>query len=82
MQHPAPRTCDICDEVIPRGTPYRAGYTIPDALAEALSPDPTRRPTYTLTPDGLVRFELCLRSWGEMGERGALLLDEEVDPLQ
>lgn len=82
MRHADTHSCDTCDEVMPRGTPYRVGYTTPDALAEALPPDPSRHPTYITTKDGRVRFELCLRCRREMGERGALLREEEVDPLQ
>lgn len=53
------RTCDTCDTVIPRGTPYRSGWTTVDALVELLAGDPRTCPGYEREPDGRVRFDLC-----------------------
>ncbi len=59
LQHDQ-RFCDVCAEPIPRGTPYRCGYTIPEAVA-AWFDDARFLPTFTQEPDGTVRFDVCGR---------------------
>ena len=79
MGHTAPtRRCDICDAVIPRGTPYRIGHTTPDAVDDAFADaEPAARVTATTTPEGLLRIEVGPACAAAVGL--AFLPDEAVD---
>ena len=78
------RLCDICDEVIPRGIEYRAGWTIPEAVEEWFEeqPDPSRHATFSVEPDGTVRFEVCMRCVMEHGGELMKLTEARVDHVQ
>ena len=74
------RRCDLCAEVIPRGVAYRVGHTTPDAVEDAFADaEPAARATYTLTPEGLMRIEVCQACAADVGL--AILPDEAVDAL-
>ena len=53
------RRCDLCEEVIPRGTLYRVGYTTPDELETWCEGTPDFIPAFTPEQDGSVRFDVC-----------------------
>lgn len=53
------RHCDTCGDVIPRGTPYRSGWTTPDMLDDLFVDAPAYWPTCDREPDGTVRFDIC-----------------------
>jgi len=63
LQHDQ-RFCDVCAEPIPRGTPYRCGYTSPQAVASWFD-DARFMPTFTREPDGTVRIDVCQRCAAE-----------------
>ncbi len=53
------RRCDICEEVIPRGTLYRVGRTTPDELESWCEDTPEFAPAFTEEGDGSLRFDVC-----------------------
>ena len=55
------RQCDICSELIPRGTVYHVGFTNPEELESWFGDDPDFLPSITQEEDGLVRFDVCSR---------------------
>ena len=74
------RHCDVCGELIARGTPFRSGWTTPATLADLHEGDPGWWPTYQREPDGTIRFDVCTRC---VSEGGALegLTTEAIDRL-
>ena len=75
------RSCDLCEALLPRGVPFRVGYTTPAAVAASFADAvPAARATGTTTPDGSARFEVCAACAAGIG--AALLPHEETDPFQ
>jgi hypothetical protein len=61
------RTCDVCGEVIPRGTKY-VMHVLPQYAAELLmDEDHEMVPTFTVDADGNVRLDICLNCKANMG---------------
>jgi len=71
------RTCDVCDEKIVPGTPFRSGWTTPESLADG---DPTTQPSFQLEGDGTARVDLCQRCADESPQL-ADMTTEDVDLL-
>lgn len=74
------RICDACMETIPRGTAYRAGWTIPQAIAKWQRANTARAPTFTPEPDGTIRLEVCERCMAELPGL-AEVTEERVDAV-
>ncbi len=53
------RRCDVCDEVIPRGTLYHVAFTTPEELESWFDNDPDVRPELLQEEDGRLRFDVC-----------------------
>ncbi len=66
------RLCDICDEVIPRGTAHRCGYTTPDTVKSWFVDAPELIPSFTEEPDGTVRLDVCVECVAESEGLGKL----------
>lgn len=71
------RTCDVCEDVIPRGTVFRSGWTTPVAVGGG---DPATRPTFDIEADGTVRVDVC-RECVDEAENLTARTTENVDPL-
>jgi hypothetical protein len=71
------RTCDICDEIIPRGTVFRSGWTTPAIFQGGNS---ATRPSFDREPDGTARLDVCRRCVDE-SENLTASTTENVDPL-
>ena len=75
------RLCDLCDEVIPRGTLYHVGFTTPEELESWFDDDPDMLPSLTQDEDGLVRFDVCT-SCAITSDMLGECMEPTVDPLQ
>lgn len=71
------RICDPGEEIIPRGTPFRSGWTTPAAVSGG---DPATRPAFNLEADGTARLDLC-RKCVDASETLIATTRENVDPL-
>jgi hypothetical protein len=45
------RTCDLCEEIIPRGTPFRSGWPTPAAVIDG---DAASQPTFDIKSEELL----------------------------
>jgi hypothetical protein len=76
------RLCDVCDEVIPRGTTCRCGYTTtPNAVKSWFDDAPELTPSCTAEADGTVRLDVCVECVAESEGLGELT-EPTVDALQ
>jgi len=74
------RLCDVRGEPIKRGSPFRSGWTTPDALRDLHEGDPAWWPTYQREPDGTIRFDVCARCVSE-GTALEGLTSEAIDQV-
>jgi hypothetical protein len=62
------RFCDVCEEEIPTGEPYRKANLPPEAIRMLLSSnDPDAIPSMHHNPDGTVTLDICLTCTANMG---------------
>ena len=75
------RTCDTCESTIPRGTPFRVGYTSKEAFDNSMkNATEATMPGHLVIEGRVVRFEICMKCWRSMGET-ELTPDVETDAV-
>jgi hypothetical protein len=69
------RLCDVCAEIIPKGTTYAVHVLSPEEakLLQSLNnDDPEFAPTFALDSDGNARLDVCLDCKANMGIQGEI----------
>jgi len=62
------RVCDVCEEEIPRGQPYKKVSLPDEAIRMLLSAnDPAVIPSMNQNPDGTITLDICLTCTANMG---------------
>jgi hypothetical protein len=75
------RRCDICDELIPRGTLYRVGRISTDELESWREDNPEFMPAFTEEDGDVVRFDVCT-TCAIVGTDIAAITEPTVDGLE